>query len=115
MMGQIEKHFGQEVLSQAVTHILNNKHNQVTSTYYLLMKKLERDTGKNYVFEKVTTDKKLKSATQLQSSAKKSSVAGVNPARIMMNQTMGGNFYSQSSKSEGKPKLDVFNNASGTT
>ena len=61
------------------------------------MKKLERDTGKNYVFEKVTTDKKLKSAGNLSPSgvvmAKKPS-GGVNPARIMMNQTMGGNFYS---------------------
>jgi hypothetical protein len=29
------------------------------------MKKLERDTGKNYVFEKVTNEKKLKSASNL--------------------------------------------------
>ena len=35
----------------------NNKHNQVTSTYYLLLKKKERVTGKNYVFEQVTFDK----------------------------------------------------------
>lgn len=36
----------------------NNKHNQVTSTYYLLMKRRERSTGKNYVYEQVTFDKR---------------------------------------------------------
>jgi hypothetical protein len=30
----------------------------VTSTYYLIMKKLERDSGRNYVYEQVTRDKK---------------------------------------------------------
>ena len=29
----------------------------MTSTYYLLLKKKERMTGKNYVFEQVTFDK----------------------------------------------------------
>jgi hypothetical protein len=37
--------------NQAVVFIQNNKHNQVTSTYYLVLKKLERETGRNYVFE----------------------------------------------------------------
>ena len=30
----------------------------MTSTYYLLLKKKERVTGKNYVFEQVTFDKR---------------------------------------------------------
>jgi hypothetical protein len=30
----------------------------VTSTYYLLMKRKERETGKNYVYEQVTYDKR---------------------------------------------------------
>jgi hypothetical protein len=38
--------------------VQNNKHNQVTSTYYLLLKKKERVTGKNYVFEQVTFEKR---------------------------------------------------------
>jgi len=35
-----------------------NKHNHVTSTYYLILKKAERETGKNLVFEMVTTEKR---------------------------------------------------------
>ena len=30
----------------------------MTSTYYLLMKRKERETGKNYVYEQVTLDKR---------------------------------------------------------
>jgi Trm5-related predicted tRNA methylase len=47
----LRQHFTGENLEQAVTFVQNNKHNQVTSTYYLLMKKKERQTGKNYVYE----------------------------------------------------------------
>ena len=36
----------------------NNKHNHLSATYYLLLKKKERVTGKNYVYEQVTFDKK---------------------------------------------------------
>lgn len=38
--------------------VKNNKHNQVTSTYYLLLKKRERKTGRNYLFEIVTSKKR---------------------------------------------------------
>jgi hypothetical protein len=38
--------------------VQNNKHNQVTSTYYLLLKKKERKTGRNYLFELVTAKKR---------------------------------------------------------
>ena len=35
-----------------------NKHNHITTTYYLLLKKTERETGKNLVFERVTKEKR---------------------------------------------------------
>jgi hypothetical protein len=35
-----------------------NKHNHITTTYYLLLKKYERETGKNIVFERVTKEKR---------------------------------------------------------
>jgi hypothetical protein len=54
----LKAHFSGENLDQAQTFVQNNKHNQVTSTYYLLMKKKERQTGKNYVFEQVTFEKR---------------------------------------------------------
>jgi hypothetical protein len=40
-----------------------NKHNHITTTYYLLMKKTERETGKNPVFERVTKDKRSSNST----------------------------------------------------
>ena len=41
-LDSLKAHFSGENLEQAVTFVQNNKHNQVTSTYYLLMKKKER-------------------------------------------------------------------------
>ena len=38
-------------LNQTVTYIQNNKHNQITSTYYLLLKKKQRETGRDVFFE----------------------------------------------------------------
>jgi hypothetical protein len=35
-----------------------NKHNPITTTYYLLLKKAERETGKNLLFERVTLEKR---------------------------------------------------------
>lgn len=43
--------------------IKNNKHNPITATYYLLLKKLERETGKNLVFERVTKEKRTYNST----------------------------------------------------
>lgn len=40
-----------------------NKHNPVTTTYYLLLKKAERDTGKNLLFERVTNEKRNYNST----------------------------------------------------
>ena len=45
------------------TYIKNNKHNPITATYYLLIKKTERETGKNLVFERVTKDKRSYNST----------------------------------------------------
>ena len=39
--------------------IRNNKHNPITATYYLLIKKYERDTAQNLVFGRFTRDKRL--------------------------------------------------------
>ena len=36
-----------------------NKHNPLTATYYLLIKKYERNTDQNLVFGKFTRDKRL--------------------------------------------------------
>ena len=47
-----------EDAENALTHIRMNKHNTITTTYYLLIKKQERETGQNLVFEKVTKDKR---------------------------------------------------------
>ena len=44
--------------ANASTYIKLNKHNHVTTTYYLMLKKYERETGKNLVFERVTKEKR---------------------------------------------------------
>lgn len=40
-----------------------NKHNHITTTYYLLLKRHERETGKNLVFERVTKEKRSYNST----------------------------------------------------
>ncbi len=45
------------------TQIQNNKHNPVTATYYLLIKKYERNTDQNLVFGKFTRDKRMQEQT----------------------------------------------------
>ena len=54
---ELEKHFGKDALDNAVTYILANKHNQITSTYYLLLKQMERKDGTNLVYEYITQSK----------------------------------------------------------
>ena len=46
-------------LDKIVDQVRNNKHNPVTATYYLLIKKYERNTDQNLVFGKFTRDKRL--------------------------------------------------------
>ena len=48
-----------EGLDRIVEQVKNNKHNPVTATYYLLIKKYERNTDQNLVFGKFTRDKRL--------------------------------------------------------
>jgi hypothetical protein len=52
----------------------------VTSTYYLLLKKKERITGKNYVFEQVTFEKRknLYSTNNLKGNMTKELELGLN-------------------------------------
>lgn len=48
----------------AATHIKHNKHNSVTAAYYLLIKKAERESGgKNFLFERVTKEKRSYNST----------------------------------------------------
>ena len=46
-------------LDKTAEQVRNNKHNPVTATYYLLIKKYERNTDQNLVFGKFTRDKRL--------------------------------------------------------
>jgi len=52
-----------EDLENAHSYIKMNKHNHITTTYYLLLKKNERETGTNLVFEKVTREKRSHHST----------------------------------------------------
>lgn len=46
-------------LDRIAEQVQNNKHNPVTATYYLLIKKYERNTDQNLVFGKFTRDQRL--------------------------------------------------------
>jgi 5'-AMP-activated protein kinase catalytic alpha subunit len=56
-------HCDLEGIEYADKFIKLNKHNHITTTYYLLLKKAERDTGKNLLFEKVTFEKRNYNST----------------------------------------------------
>ena len=92
----LREHFTGDNLEQATTFVQNNKHNQVTSTYYLLLKKKERVTGKNYVFEQVTFDKRknLYSTSNLKGN-QRGLDAGLNSTQRLFGQTYA--------RSEGRP------------
>lgn len=53
-----EKFSNLDGLEFADKFIKMNKHNPITTTYYLLLKKAERETGKNLLFERVTFEKR---------------------------------------------------------
>lgn len=91
-LDDLKQHFQGDNLAQAATFVHNNKHNQVTSTYYLLIKRRERQTGKNYVYEQVTLDKQgrkrstpgvFKQSTTTVADLQDSKDAVVNPRRIV--------------------------------
>ena len=93
-------------LNQTVTYIQNNKHNQITSTYYLLLKRKQRETGRDYFFEQVMRDKKrnLYSTSNLNNITLNSLQKIQTPGKIMMHSTMGSGFkVNQVSKSEARP------------
>jgi len=46
-------------MDRIIEQVKNNKHNPVTATYYLLIKKYERNTDQNLVFGKFTRDKRI--------------------------------------------------------
>lgn len=48
-----------EGINDLPTMIKNNKHNPLTATYYLLIKRFERNTDQNLVFGKFTRDKRF--------------------------------------------------------
>ena len=69
----------------------------MTSTYYLLLKKKERVTGKNYVFEQVTFDKRknLYSTSNLKGNYSRGLEVGLNSTQKLFGQTYA--------RSEGRP------------
>lgn len=54
-----------EGIRELPTQIQNNKHNPLTATYYLLIKRFERNTDQNLVFGKFTRDKRLLNQSSL--------------------------------------------------
>lgn len=101
---QLRDHFSGENLEQATTFVQNNKHNQVTSTYYLLLKRKERVTGKNYVYEQVTFDKRknLYSTSNLKGNVTRGLDFGVNSQQKLISTT-----YARSEGRQGVSGADV--------
>jgi hypothetical protein len=92
----------------------------VTSTYYLILKKMERDSGRNYVFEQVLVEKTKRYANSMgnlstvnfgspgggPSSQSLHKMTGANSTQFqkaMMNQTamIGQGFFSRVGKTNG--------------
>ena len=48
-----------DAIQDLAVQVQNNKHNPLTATYYLLIKKYERNTDQNLVFGKFTRDKRI--------------------------------------------------------
>lgn len=90
----------------------NNKHNQVTSTYYLLLKKKERVTGKNYVFEQVTFDKRknLYSTSNLKGNFSRGLEFGLNSTQKLQQTT-----YARSEGRQGVSGADVRSHGASST
>eukprot|EP00347_Sterkiella_histriomuscorum_P006616 403352090 len=122
ILPKLQEQFGEDSITQNIIYILNNKHNQVTSTYYLLIKKIDRDQGKNLVFDQFAIEKRHPN----QNNSVVSNISSVNfgspqtkismPNKLMMNQTTIGNFQragaQNTSKSQGKPNKNAEQNQS---
>lgn len=81
-----------EGLDRIVEQVKNNKHNPVTATYYLLIKKYERNTDQNLVFGKFTRDKRLLDQQRLSESrrADAEKQASTGSIKIIQNPKQGG-------------------------
>ncbi len=60
---QIQSEFDIEEKDKLNPCIQANKHNHLTTTYYLLLKRVERKTGKNLIYEQVTKEKRSCNST----------------------------------------------------
>ena len=58
VQGKLQEIISPEEKEIMVASIRGNKHNNVSTTYYLLLKKIERESGKNIFFERVTKEKR---------------------------------------------------------
>ncbi|CDW86406.1 protein kinase domain containing protein [Stylonychia lemnae] len=115
--------FSFEDVENTEKYIKNNKHNPITATYYLLMKKTERETGKNLVFERVTKEKRSYNSTgnlgqpqknQLQQTVlyfrgNSQQIPNLNKAQMMNQTTMEGFKNNNQSKSESKTRSNRDN------
>ena len=79
-------------MDRIVEQVKNNKHNPVTATYYLLIKKYERNTDQNLVFGKFTRDKRLLDQQRLSESrrADADKQASTGSIKIIQNPKQGG-------------------------
>lgn len=84
----------------------------MTSTYYLLLKKKERVTGKNYVFEQVTFDKRknLYSTSNLKGNFSRGLEFGLNST-----QKLQGTTYARSEGRQGVSGADVRSHGASST
>jgi hypothetical protein len=84
----------------------------VTSTYYLLLKKKERVTGKNYVFEQVTFDKRknLYSTSNLKVNFSRGLELGLNSTQKLFGAT-----YARSEGRAGAPDFKDIRSQGGSS
>lgn len=84
----------------------------MTSTYYLLLKRKERVTGKNYVYEQVTFEKRknLYSTSNLKGNVTRGLELGMNSQQKLTNTT-----YARSEGRQGISGADVRSNGASST
>ncbi|CDW85359.1 protein kinase domain containing protein [Stylonychia lemnae] len=108
VMTKLVDQFGPESNPQNLQFVLNNKHNQVTSTYYLIVKKMDRDLGKNHLFELFNKEKRklnnMNSTSQMSFGTPQTKINL--PQKMSLNQTVSSGFSramaQNSTKSDGK-------------
>ena len=83
-----------EGLDRIAQQVQMNKHNPVTATYYLLIKKYERNTDQNLVFGKFTRDKRIaeqQAQNEKRNSAKSNTNGSTGTIFVKQDTTKGGN------------------------